>query len=75
MIAEIMKVRPALGHGQAEAMLRRWFMEDKGAIELWEDNRKVVEWLTSDSVIEENIKSLRRDAVVNQANVILEVIK
>jgi acetyl-CoA carboxylase/biotin carboxylase 1 len=68
-----LKVRPILGYGQAEAMLRRWFMEDKGAMNVWEDNRKVVEWLSSDSVIEENIKSLRRDAVVTQANLLLEV--
>jgi len=68
-----MEVRPALGHGQAEAMLRRWFMEDEGAMINWEENKKVVDWLSSDSVIAENIKSLRRDAVVTQANLLLEV--
>jgi len=52
--------------------VRRWFMEDKGAMDVWEDNRKVVEWLTSESVIDENIKSLRRDAVVNQANTLFD---
>lgn len=32
---------------QAEAMLRRWFVEVKGTTEgyLWDDNRIVAEWL------------------------------
>jgi len=72
VIAQIMEVRPSLGHGPAEAMLRRWFMEDKGAMNVWEENRTVVEWLTSDSIIEDNLQSLRRDAVVTQANLWLE---
>lgn len=59
--------------GPAEAMLRRWFMEDKGAIAVWEDNQTVVDWLTSGSVIEENLKSIFRDAAVDQVKKLLEV--
>lgn len=45
--AKIIQVQPQLTHPQAEAMLRRWFVEDKGATDgyLWEDNRVAVEWL------------------------------
>ncbi len=46
-VAKIIAVQPHLSHPQAEAMLRRWFVEDRGATDgyLWDDNRVVVEWL------------------------------
>ena len=46
-VLQIIEVQRQLTHPQAEAMLRRWFVEDKGATDgyLWEDNRIVVEWL------------------------------
>jgi hypothetical protein len=46
-VLKIIQVQQQLTHPQAEAMLRRWFVEDKGATDgyLWEDNRIVVEWL------------------------------
>jgi len=77
---EILKVRPTLSYGQCKVMMRRWFVEDGGAMDIWEDNRKVVEWLTNQtlnessgrSVVQENIQALRRDAVINQANIILK---
>ncbi|XP_022181493.1 acetyl-CoA carboxylase isoform X1 [Myzus persicae] len=63
----------------AYEMLRRWFVEDKGttASYLWDNNQAVVQWLTSqldesdgtivaDSLIGNNIKSVRKDAVINQ---------
>jgi hypothetical protein len=47
---------------------------------LWEDNRAVVEWLSSQldenntkSVVLENLKCLCRDKVLNQANKLIEV--
>jgi len=77
---EILKVRPTLSHGQCKVMMRRWFVEDGGAMDIWEDNRKIVSWLTTQtdesgafrSVVQENIQALRRDAVINQANIILK---
>ena len=48
-ICRITQVQPELNYPQVEAMLRRWFVEDRGATNayLWEDNRVVVEWLES----------------------------
>jgi len=73
-------VRPQLSHGQVKVMLKRWFMEDGMAMDVWEENPQVVEWLinqldenSTKSVVKENIHCLRRDSVVNQANFILQV--
>lgn len=48
-VCQIIEVQRQLTHPQAEAMLRRWFVEDKGATDgyLWEDNRVAVDWLES----------------------------
>jgi len=73
VIAKILTIRPSLGHGPAEAMLRRWFMEDKGAIASWDDNQTVINWLSSASVIKENLSSLSREAAVDQVQKLLEV--
>lgn len=73
VITKILEIRPVLGYGPAEAMLRRWFMEDKGAMAVWEDNQTVVNWLSSESVIDENLKSIFQDAAVDQLNKLLEV--
>lgn len=77
---EILKVRSCLSYGQCKVMMKRWFMEDGGAMDIWDDNKSAVEWLNSQldesnskSVLQENIHALRRDAVVNQANIILKV--
>lgn len=83
MESKIMKARPEISHGQVNAMLRRWFVEDNGAMCAFEDNRKVVEWLSAQldessggrTVVLENIVSLRRDAVVHEATHILKVRK
>jgi len=79
MESQILSAKPGCNHGQVVAMLHRWFMEDKDAIDayLWENNQAVVEWLSqqlgsSKSIVNENIKSLRRDAVLNQANLLME---
>ena len=44
----IIDVQRDFNYPQANAMLRRWFVEDKGATEayLWDDNKVVVDWLT-----------------------------
>jgi len=77
--SQIHQVRTGITHGQVGAMLRRWFIEDKGASEghLWEDNKTAVEWLSaqldnSKSVVVENIRCLCRDAVLTQANTLLD---
>ncbi|ODM94341.1 Acetyl-CoA carboxylase [Orchesella cincta] len=76
---DILQVRPQLSHGQVKVMLKRWFMEDGMAMDVWEDNQQVVEWLINQldtsspkSVVQENLHCLRRDSVVNQANFILK---
>jgi len=79
--SQITDVRSGLTHGQVGAMLRRWYIEDKGASEghLWEDNKTAVEWLSEQldgpsdkSVVVENIKCFCRDAVLHQANNLLD---
>lgn len=65
-----------LTDGQVEAMLRRWFVEAEGAVKayLWDSNEDVVEWLERQlaeeegarSVIDENIKYIRRDHILKQ---------
>ncbi|KAF2367472.1 Biotin carboxylase-like N-terminal domain [Trinorchestia longiramus] len=44
---EIERARPGLGHAQEDAMLRRWFLEERGTIEsyLWDQDCEVAEWL------------------------------
>lgn len=34
VITSLLEAQPNLGIGQSEAMLRRWFIEDKGASEV-----------------------------------------
>jgi len=72
VLQKILSIRPVLGHGPAEAMLRRWFMEDKGAMADWGENKTVVEWLSETTIIEENLKSILRDAAVDQVKKFLE---
>ncbi|XP_067350310.1 acetyl-CoA carboxylase 1 isoform X6 [Channa argus] len=65
-----------LTDGQVQAMLRRWFVEAEGAVKayLWDNNEEVVAWLERQiaeeegarSVIDENIKYIRRDHILKQ---------
>uniref|UniRef100_A0A671PLC4 acetyl-CoA carboxylase n=1 Tax=Sinocyclocheilus anshuiensis TaxID=1608454 RepID=A0A671PLC4_9TELE len=65
-----------LTDGQVQAMLRRWFVEAEGAVKayLWDSNEDVVEWLERQlaeeegarSIIDENIKYIRRDHILKQ---------
>uniref|UniRef100_A0A8C7N800 acetyl-CoA carboxylase n=1 Tax=Oncorhynchus kisutch TaxID=8019 RepID=A0A8C7N800_ONCKI len=65
-----------LTNGQIQAMLRRWFVEAEGTVKayLWDSNEEVVEWLEKQlkeeegarSVIDENIKYIRRDHILKQ---------
>ncbi|XP_062407728.1 acetyl-CoA carboxylase-like [Sardina pilchardus] len=73
-----------LTDGQMQAMLRRWFVEAEGAVQayLWDSNKDVVEWFEKQqaaaeeeggkSVIEENIKYIRRDGLLKQIHSLVE---
>lgn len=61
-------------------MLRRWFVEDKGDINsfVWDQNEAVVEWLEDQkkdesSTVNRNINAVRRDAIISQIQLALEV--
>jgi len=69
----ILKTGASLPDGAISSMLRRWLVEDKGAVNafIFEDNKGFAEWLESqldaqegNSVVSENIKLLGRDAVI-----------
>ncbi|CAH1987134.1 unnamed protein product [Acanthoscelides obtectus] len=75
VIKALMEAQPELALGQGEAMLRRWFIEDKGAAEgyKWDKNEVVVQWIeeqlskpANQSIINHNIHAVKRDAVINQ---------
>ncbi|KAL1117895.1 hypothetical protein AAG570_004208 [Ranatra chinensis] len=78
----MIKMQPTLNDGQAQAMLRRWFVEEKGTTEayLWDDNEAVAAWLeyqlktseTGESIITKNMKSVQRDAIIYQIKSALE---
>lgn len=64
------------------AMLRRWFVEDKGDTYAyqWENNEAVVEWMEEqkknvDSLVNRNINAVRKDAIVSRIKESLEVRK
>nr|XP_061801537.1 acetyl-CoA carboxylase 1-like isoform X7 [Nerophis lumbriciformis] len=73
---KIQKANSELTDGQIQAMLRRWFVEAEGAVKayLWDNNEEVVGWLERQlaedegarSVIDENIKYIRRDHILKQ---------
>jgi len=77
---EILLTQPNLDVRQVGAMLRRWFIEDKGAIEsyLWDQDEAAACWLeaqrkTDNSVISRNIMCVKRDAVVTRIKEALEI--
>uniref|UniRef100_A0A4W4HB32 acetyl-CoA carboxylase n=1 Tax=Electrophorus electricus TaxID=8005 RepID=A0A4W4HB32_ELEEL len=73
---KIQEANGELTDGQVQAMLRRWFVEAEGAVKayLWDSNEDLVEWLEKQlmdeegarSVIDENIKYIRRDHILKQ---------
>ncbi|XP_063237346.1 acetyl-CoA carboxylase isoform X2 [Bacillus rossius redtenbacheri] len=78
---ELLSIQPNLSLGQAEAMLRRWFVEDKGTTMayLWENNEAVVSWLLEQqsempgrSIIARNISAVKRDATIQMIKSALE---
>lgn len=82
---EIRAVQQDSSDGQIDAMLRRWFFEDKGSVEsyLWDNDRVVSEWVEHQmeasgtreegnaSYLQENIQILKRDAAISQVKEIV----
>ncbi|XP_049512514.1 acetyl-CoA carboxylase-like isoform X3 [Dermacentor silvarum] len=80
---DIQQVRPQIGDGEMESMLRRWFVESMGAVKvrqyLWENDLAVTNWLqvqldpkVERSLINDNIQCLRRDAAISQIKTMLQ---
>uniref|UniRef100_A0A3Q3ABR9 acetyl-CoA carboxylase n=1 Tax=Kryptolebias marmoratus TaxID=37003 RepID=A0A3Q3ABR9_KRYMA len=73
---KIKEANSELTDGQIQAMLRRWFVEAEGTVKayLWDNNEEVVAWLERQlaeeegarSVVDENIKYIRRDHLLKQ---------
>lgn len=63
----------------SSAMLRRWYVEDKGDSNAykWEENESVVEWMEKQkiegSTVIKNINAVRKDAIISQIQQSLEV--
>lgn len=64
---------------QVGAMLRRWFIEDKGATEsyLWDQDEVATNWLENqrqdeNSVVSRNITCVKQDAIVSRIKEALE---
>lgn len=78
LVKQIITAQDNLNVGQAKVMLRRWFIEDKGATEahLWDTNQELVDWLQkqteADSVVITNINAVKRDAIISQIQKSLE---
>lgn len=73
MRSQILSTQSVAGVRQVDAMLRRWFVEDKGATSsyLWDQDEAAVSWLESqlqneNSVVSRNMTCVRRDAVITQ---------
>lgn len=82
IVTKLVEANPDYGDGQAEATLRRWFIEDKGASESykWDSNEAVVQWLEeqnkrpqNQSIIQYNLHCVRKDSVLNKIKESLEV--
>lgn len=78
LVKQIVTAQDNLSVAQAKVMLRRWFIEDKGATEshIWDSNQELVSWLAkqteSDSVVATNINAVKRDAIISQIQKSLE---
>ncbi|CAG0896125.1 unnamed protein product [Darwinula stevensoni] len=82
IVSIILDVQTTLSRGQAQAMLRRWFIEDHGSVQvstfdrnvsyLWEDNEKVGMWLEeqlkspTSCAVMDNVRCIRRESVLDR---------
>lgn len=76
---DILSTQHTLDVRQISAMLRRWFIEDKGATEsyLWDQDEAATNWLENqrkdeNSVVSRNITCVKQDAVVSRIKEALE---
>ncbi|XP_015588836.1 acetyl-CoA carboxylase isoform X3 [Cephus cinctus] len=76
---EILSTQSTLAVRAIDAMLRRWFVEDKGATEsyLWDQDEAAATWLeiqrnNEGSVMRRNINCVKRDALVTRIKESLE---
>lgn len=76
---DILSMQPKFDVRQIGAMLRRWFIEDKGATEsyLWDQDQAAATWLEAqlvneNSVISRNIMCVKKDAVITRIKEALE---
>lgn len=78
-VSRILAAQDNMSVGQAQIMLRRWFVEDQGATEayMWDKNEQMVDWLEKqkdrESIVQRNIASVRKDAIVSQIQKSLQV--
>ncbi|XP_076618553.1 acetyl-CoA carboxylase isoform X2 [Colletes latitarsis] len=79
LMDKILTIQPRLDVRQVGAMLRRWFIEDKGPTEsyLWDKDETVANWLESqreneNSVVSRNVTCVTQDAIVSQIKEALE---
>lgn len=70
-VRKILSAQSDLSVGQAQNMLRRWFVEDFDSTKayLWDNNEEVVAWLRkqtdAESTVNKNIYAVKRDAVIS----------
>ncbi|XP_050313932.1 acetyl-CoA carboxylase isoform X2 [Anthonomus grandis grandis] len=81
VVKALLEAQPEMALGQGEYMLRRWFVEDKGASEAykWDKNEVVVHWLEEQlnmpphkSIISRNIHAVKKDAGLSQIKELIE---
>ncbi|XP_066148844.1 acetyl-CoA carboxylase isoform X1 [Euwallacea fornicatus] len=81
VLKALLDAQPEIGLGQGESMLRRWFVEDKGAAEgyKWDKNEVVVNWIEDQlskpphkSIISHNIHAVKKDAGLSQIKDLIE---
>nr|XP_039264326.1 acetyl-CoA carboxylase-like isoform X1 [Styela clava] len=68
-----------MSHAHTSAILRRWFVEDKGTVNahLWEDDKEIVDWLNKQlqeekSTVNENIKIWQRDNSIHKIRALVQ---
>ncbi|XP_026673591.1 acetyl-CoA carboxylase isoform X3 [Ceratina calcarata] len=79
IMEDIVSTQRNLDTRQVSAMLRRWFIEDRGATEsyLWDQDEAATNWLENqrqdeNSVVSRNITCVKRDAVISCVKEALE---
>ncbi|XP_076067982.1 acetyl-CoA carboxylase isoform X2 [Oratosquilla oratoria] len=79
---QIRRAQPHQSDGQIDAMLRRWFFEERGSIDSysWDSDQTVAEWLEEhkvpkedgDTYLEESVQMIKRDAAIGQVRALVK---